>query len=137
MKYARGWAALAAAVVVGAVVVNSPAADDNVPDIKKIMKVANAGGNSFVGKAEKALKAPEPNFAEIEDLGKKLQGCAAALGKNKPKKGDEASWEKLTKAYAANVKDLTEAAAKKDKAGCDAALKAIKGSCSVCHKAHK
>ena len=60
-----------------------------------------------------------------------------SLGKNKAPKGDEKSWEKLTKKYNENTKEVLTSAEKKDADGTAKGLKTIQNSCMECHKAHK
>ncbi len=116
--------------------ISSSAADD-APSIKDIMNKAHKGGDSIKGKLEKDLKSDKPDWDEVTKLSKELVSLGEALGKAKPSKGDQESWDKQTKAYQEKAKALLAAAEKKEKKDAEAALKAIGGSCGACHKAHK
>ena len=58
-----------------------------------------------------------------------------SLGKNKPAKGDEKSWETLSKKYAESTKATAKAVDDKDAKAVNTALGGI--NCMECHKAHK
>lgn len=76
-------------------------------------------------------------LADALPLAKQVADLTADLGKNKPKKGDQKSWDELTKAYADAGKDLVAALDKKDGDAAKKALTTINTSCMACHKAHK
>jgi cytochrome c556 len=100
--------------------------------IKKIMAAQKAA----LGTIGKELKG-KTDWETVHKVAKDWVPLAEDLGKNDAPKGEKASWEKLTKAYAENVAKLEEAAGKKDAKAVGAATKAIQGSCGACHKAHK
>ncbi len=88
---------------------------------KQVMKTAMKGG---------LLKKVASGDASEEEK-KSLHEMLVALSKNKPKKGDEASWKKLTGAL---VK-ASEAAVKGDpEAG---AMLKKSSNCKACHTPHK
>jgi hypothetical protein len=115
----------------------SNAEDEKTPPIKEIMTKAHKGGNSLIQTIGKELKAAEPAWTDVQKKTKELVKLGTALGKNEPPKGEQASWEKLTKEYLQNAKALDEAANKKDKASALASHKKLTGACASCHKAHK
>ena len=84
---------------------------------------------------KKALKGPlhkKVVGGKASDAEKKeLHELYVALSKNKPKKGDAASWKKLTGALVSAAKDAVDG-----KDGAAAKLKKA-GNCAACHKAHK
>ncbi len=74
--------------------------------------------------------------AKASAQAKQVATLAADLGKNKPKKGEQKSWDELSKAYADAAKDLSDAVEKKDADAAKSALNIINGSCKACHEAH-
>ena len=127
-----------ALLLVGALALTpSRAADKENPSIKEIMTKAHKGGDSLIGKLGNELKAPDPDWAKIQEQTKVLVDLGTALGKNEPPKGDKESWEKLTKAYLDNARDMDAAAEKKDKVSTAADLQKVRGMCANCHKVHK
>lgn len=109
--------------------------DEKIPDIKTIMQEGHKGTDAFLSKIGKEAKAGQ--WDEAQAHAKALAVFGTALGKNKPSKGDEASWKKLTDQYEANTKAVLAATEKKDAGATQKALKSIGGSCMGCHKAHK
>jgi hypothetical protein len=118
-------------------VASAVGADDKTPPIKEIMTKAHKGGDSLLATVGKDLKADTPDWAEVGKLSKQLVELGTALGKNKPPKGDQASWDKLTKDYLDTATTLETAAEKKEKKDAAAAQSKLAGSCMACHKAHK
>lgn len=98
-----------------------------------IMKKVN-GKKGAIGKASEAVKAGKWEVAAKETETLKH---GEDLVKNKPNKGDQASWEKLAKAYGKNTADAAAAIEKKDKDAFEKSAKAVGGSCKTCHDAHK
>jgi len=132
-RIATGALALLAALLTQ----HTPAQTDKVPDIKEIMAKANKPGGHYFA-LRRDLKDESPPWDEVQASAKALSKLAAALGKNTPPKGDKASWEALTRAYADNAKKLEDAAARKDKKAAEAAALAMgDASCTACHKAHR
>jgi cytochrome c556 len=113
------------------------AADDKTPSISDIMKKCNGGPKGLCAMIGKGLQAKEPNWDEIQKEAKELVECAAFLPKNKPPKGEQASFEKLAKGYVDIAKDLQAAADKKEQKDAAAAQKKLTGTCMDCHKAHR
>jgi cytochrome c556 len=110
---------------------------DKSPDIKEIMGQLNKPTGLYYNIGAE-LKSDTPDWAEIQPQAKEVAKLAAALGKNKPPKGDVAAWEKRTKEYAANAAALQKAIAAKDKPAAKAAFDKMGGNlCMTCHKAHK
>ena len=108
---------------------------DKVPDIKTIMSEGHKGTDSFLKQIEKEAKASKWDEAKMH--AKALAVFGEALGKNRPPRGDEKSWEKLAKKYNENTKAVLTAAEKKDAEATTKSLKTIQNSCTECHKAHK
>ena len=101
------------------------------------MTKAHKGGDSLIEKLGKELKDDEPKWDDIQKQTKDLVDLGTALGKNKPPKGEQESWDKLTKKYLDEAKVLDEAAKKKDKSAAADAQKTLKTYCADCHKEHK
>ncbi len=134
--FSRIVAALAVLFAV-ALIAPTSVAEDDAPSIKDIMNKAHKGGDSILSKLGKDLKAEKPDWDEIAALSKELVTLGSALGKNKPKKGDQESWDKLTKEYVETATALQAAAEKKEKKDAAAAQEKLSKSCMSCHKAHK
>lgn len=117
-------------------VLPAAAQDDNVPEIKEVMRKLHKGAESLRAHVGKALKSGSPNWGEIQTDTKVYATLAEALGKNQPPKGDAASWKKLTTEYAKNAKALDDAAKQKDRESAQAAYNKL-ANCTGCHKAHK
>jgi cytochrome c556 len=112
-------------------------AADKEPTVKEIMTKAHKGGNSLLAKLGKELKAEEPPWETVQQQTKELVTLGASLGKNKPPKGSQESWDRLTKAYLATAKALDGAAKEKGLAVARAQHKALTQQCGACHKAHR
>ena len=75
-----------------------------------------------------------------EDLVKpaaELRKYGEDLGKNKPEKGEDASWMKLTAGYKTMMLAIADGVEKKDKAATSEALTKMNKSCKACHDQHK
>ncbi len=113
-------------------------ANEPVPSISDIMVELNNSKKGIHPKFGKLLKGKsEIKWETLTDDAKLYADLAAALGKNKPEKGDEASWKKLCSEYAADAKALSEAVAKKDLEGLKKAHAKLSKSCGPCHDAHQ
>jgi cytochrome c556 len=124
-------------VAAGLVLVAVGAAVAADPTIKDIMTKAHKGGKSLLGNINGELREDEPDWNDVQRDTKELVELGSALGKNTPPKGDQASWDRLTKDYVTKARSLEAAAESKNKSGAQAALKQIQGSCKVCHMAHR
>jgi len=113
------------------------AAASGVPTISDIMQQVNRGKGSLHREVGEALQAESVDWAAIEPKAKNYAALADFLGKNDPPKGDKASWESLSKAYAADAQGLYAAAEKKDKEAALAAHQKLSDSCMGCHRAHR
>lgn len=109
------------------------AAEDKVPTVSEIMKVGHAGGKSLIAKIKGSVKGGKWDDAKAPADALKVFG--EALGKNKPGKGDEASWKKLADKYKESTAAVAAGVEKKDAKAVAAALGKI--NCAECHKAHK
>jgi cytochrome c556 len=110
-------------------------ADDKNPTTEEIMKKLNGknGSHKLIGKALDA----GPDWETITKHAKIYADLAALLEKNKPEKGDAASWKKLSEAYAKDAKTLSDAAAKKDTEKVKETFGKLKESCDTCHENHR
>jgi cytochrome c556 len=107
------------------------------PTIKEIMTKAHKGSKSLLGDMNAELKEDEPDWNDIQKDSKELVELGTSLGKNKPPKGEQSSWEQLTKNYLTNAKELDTAAQGKNKAAAKMALGKLQGSCKDCHMNHR
>src|SRR5262249_29479237 len=123
-----------AALLTLSVLPGSPAAD---PSIKDVMKRAHMGSSSLLPEVGRDLKASPPAWADLQKHVKELGELGASLNKNTPPKGDRESWDKLTRAYLADVRSLEDAAGKQDRAAAQTALNKLNGSCKACHSEHQ
>jgi hypothetical protein len=105
------------------------------PDIKEIMKKCNTKGG-ICGSVGAELKSKEPKWDDVTAKAKEWVPLAKALGKNKPPKGSEESWTKLSAGYAKAAEDLEKAAEAKDAKAATAAMKVLT-DCKGCHSQHK
>jgi hypothetical protein len=128
---------LLAAFLLGCAAKGVVAQGDKTPDIKEIMGTLNKPTGLYYSLGSD-LKDDMPDWDEMQPKAKKIAKLAAALGKDKPPKGDEKSWAKMTKEYAANAAALEKAVAAKDKATAKVAFDKMGGAtCMNCHKAHR
>jgi cytochrome c556 len=129
--------AVFAAVAVGLVAATVQARPDDDKDapkeVKDVMKAHKK--DAELPKIKEAVKGEKWDAAEAP--GKKLKKLGEGLVKLKPNKGDDKSWEKLTKEYKENTEDLYTAIEKKDKAKAQESLKKLDASCKTCHMSHK
>jgi cytochrome c556 len=131
-------AALVGGSLVAFVLANSTpvSADDKNPTNEEIMKKIN-GKNGSHKLINKALEANPPDWNTITKHAKIYADLSALLEKNKPEKGDAASWKKLSQAYAKDAKALSDAAAKKDTQKAKEVFGKLKESCDTCHENHR
>ncbi|WP_439626610.1 cytochrome c [Gemmata sp.] len=109
--------------------------DDKTPTIKEIMAKGHKGTEAYMGKVKAAVKAEK--WDDAQKYAKAMSVFGAALGKNKPKKGDADSWKTLSEKYAGDTKALFDATEKKDAKAANDALGTIGESCKACHTPHK
>ncbi len=110
----------------------SPTADEKLPDISEIMKKGHNKTEGYVAKINGAVK--DGKWEDAQKYAKTLAFFGENLGKNKPPKGDAASWKKLTDKYAESTKAALKAADDKDPKALKAALNI---NCKACHDAHR
>jgi cytochrome c556 len=113
------------------------AADDETPSIDKIMEKLHKGRRSTMATLKTALKSQSPDWGTVQKETGTYAKYAGYMPKNKPPKGDDASYQKLAKAYAANSKAMDDAAKKEDLVATKAAFGKVGGSCKSCHDAHR
>ena len=110
--------------------------------ISDVMVVAHSGKMSIMSELKAAVKDSGPS-SDKEWKAVKARGAVLAslateiLGKHKPKKGRESSWQKQVSAYASVAKKLAAAASDRDLAATSRAVKTLARSCSGCHKPHR
>lgn len=109
--------------------------DDKVPTISEIMVKGHKGTDAYLAKIKGAAK--DEKWDDAKEYAKTLAFFGESLGKNKPPKGEDASWEKLTKKYADNTKAVVKGVEDKDAKAVTKGLDSIGKSCGECHKAHK
>lgn len=115
-------AILSLAVVTGGLISVLRAADEKPKyTIKEVMKEHKKG----------ALKDKAVEGTATAEEKKKLVELYEEMGKNKPPKGDAASWKKLCDALVKAAKEVEEG----KKEGVDNLKKAV--NCAACHKDHK
>jgi hypothetical protein len=112
-------------------------ATGGVPTIHDIMEQVNRRKGGLHSEVGEALQAPSVDWASVEPKTKNYAALADFLGKNDPPRGDKASWESLTKAYAADAQALHAATEKKDKDAALAAHQKLSDSCKGCHDSHR
>src|SRR4051812_20302693 len=133
-------AATAAGLFLGLVgLTQTPAgADDSeTPTIKAAMQKLHKGPNSAQANLKKALATPSPDWKSIQSKTKDYVILGASLAKNEPKKGDLASWKKLSEGFFTDSKALDDAAKTENLKATQDAFKKVNGSCMACHKVHK
>jgi hypothetical protein len=113
--------------------VTAGAKDDKLPDIAEIMKKGHAKSDGYITKIRTAVKGQ--NWEDAQKYAKDFAILGDALGKNKPPKGTEKSWEALSKKYANNTKLVLKGTEDKDAKTVNKGLGGI--NCAECHKAHK
>ena len=103
--------------------------------IEDIMKKGHAGKKSLLNVVKAGVK--EEKWDTLTDAAKSLKAFGEDLGKNKPEKGDDASWKKLTTEYATNMTAIAGGIEKKDAKATNEALGKMSKSCKACHDGHK
>jgi cytochrome c556 len=109
-------------------------AEEKKATVKEVMKKL-PGKEGIVPKA--ATLGKEEKWDDAAKLAKDIKEYGEALGKNKPKKGDAESWEKLTKKYAETTAAISTAIDKKDSKALADSAKTFGGMCKSCHDSHK
>jgi hypothetical protein len=104
------------------------AADVEISDVMQ-KSFGKAGYKSAVSAAVKSSK-----WDDAAKSAKEWNELAAALGKNKPPRGDSKAWEAECKKFGDATKAILTATEKKDARGVTAAMRF---NCMGCHKAHK
>ena len=105
--------------------------------VKEIMGKLNKGPNALTPTLKRELQKDQPDWPEIQTQTKEYTSLTAELAKLTPRRGDKASWDKLTKEYTEAATSLETASAQKDKDAALAAHAKLTKACSACHKAHK
>jgi hypothetical protein len=113
------------------------AQDEEKPTIKRIMGKLHKGSKAALNVVKAELKGDSPNWSKVETEAKVIEKFGAFLPKAEAPKGEQASYERLAKAYAKNAKALEQAAGDMDLAKAKDATKSLSTSCQACHKAHR
>lgn len=106
--------------------------DEKVTTVKDIMVKGHKGTDALITKIK--AEAKDGKWEDAVSHAKALAVFGEHLGKNKPTKGEAASWEKLSKKYADSTKAALKATEDKD---AKAVNKALSINCKECHDAHK
>jgi cytochrome c556 len=101
------------------------------------MKKLNRGPTSLHSTLLLDLKDDDPDWESIQENAAEYAKQTAFLLKNKPTKGEAASWETFAKSYNTDARALDAAAKRKDARGASGVLKRMSNACMACHKAHK
>lgn len=131
---------LAVATLAVAVLVAGPAgAQDpkDPPSIKEIMKQLHKGEGAALPAAKAALAASPTDWEAVTKAAGPLVTLGDALGKNETPKGEQASFEKLSKDYYKEAVILADAAKAKNLSAAQGAVGKLGMSCGACHKDHK
>lgn len=112
------------------VAMSANAADAEISEVMKKSFDKKTGYQTTIKAAVKGEK-----WEDAAKSAKEWNELAAALGKNKPPKGDAKAWEKQCAGFADNTKAILEATEKKDSKAATKAIGAF--NCMACHKAHK
>lgn len=114
-------------------------ADESSPFLKVMED--NFSGKKNVHKAlKRQIDADSTDWGEVAKLIKQYAAAAQNVGthsKDKPEKGDDKSWAKLTTQFAAQAKELETAVTAKDKEKAKATLEKLNETCETCHEAHR
>jgi hypothetical protein len=108
-------------------------AEDKVPDVSTIMSKSFKGKDSYKSSISAAVKGDK--WEDAQKLAKEWDELGMSIGKNKPPKGEDKSWEEHTKKFAENTKAIHEGADNKDAKAVNKAIGSF--NCGGCHKAHK
>jgi cytochrome c556 len=109
--------------------------EDKVTSIHDIMAKGHGGKKALLKQIGEGVKAEK--WDDIAKAAKEIKTFGEDLGKNKPEKGDEASWKKLTEVYKKTTAAIAEGVEKKDAKATNTALGTMGKSCKSCHDVHK
>ncbi len=104
--------------------------------IEKIMEQGFKKGG-LRQQIDNEVKKDSPNWPDVEKKANELKKLCDALCKEKPPRGEAASWKNLTEALAKNTKSLSDAAGRKDQANAKSFIAKINNSCKECHNRHQ
>jgi hypothetical protein len=108
------------------------------PTVKEIMTQLNKPSTGLYTGMARELREADPEWGDLKEATKEIVKLTQELGKAKPPKGEKASWEKLTKAYAADAKALDAAVGKKDRKTAQAVYARMgEKTCNACHEVHR
>ncbi|MBM3983259.1 MAG: hypothetical protein FJ304_23905 [Planctomycetes bacterium] len=108
------------------------AAEDKTPAVSEIMK-KSFGKGGFKSAIPAAAK--DGKWDDAQKLAKEWNDLGKVIGKNKPPKGEDASWKEQCAKFGDATKAILKATEDKD---AKAVNKSVGGfNCGACHKAHK
>jgi cytochrome c556 len=103
--------------------------------IEEIMSKGHSGKKSLLNKIKDGLKSEK--WEAIAEPAKEFKSFGEDLGKNKPPRGDMASWKKLSEEYKSTTAAIATAVEKKDAKAANDAVAKMGKSCKTCHDSHK
>lgn len=134
MKYSRTLALGAFVLAAAFGVALAEDKKEEVPDVDTIMTEAHGKGGlrAQVDAAQKAKK-----LADAQKPADKWAKLASAMAKNKPPKGEAASWKKLCDDYEKCVKGVAKAVKDDKDAEVTKAQAKVQATCKGCHETHR
>ncbi len=121
---------LALVVAVGS---TGTAAEDKTVDTSTIMKKSFKDKNNYSAAVKAAAK--DGKWEDATKLAKEWAALGAALGKNKPNKGEAKGWEEQCAKFVDTTKAIVKACEDKDAKAVNKSAGAF--NCAGCHKAHR
>ena len=116
----------------------SGAQGEKASELKETMKKVGDGSSGLFTKLGRELRDEEPVWEDARAMSKEIVRLTAGLAKFTPPQGDQASWQKHSKAFAESMTALDQAVAKRDRATAFAAWKKMEAqTCMDCHKTHR
>ena len=107
-------------------------------ELKETMKKIGDGSSGLFTKLGRELRDEEPVWDDARTMSREIVRLSSGLGKLTPPQGDQASWQKQTKAFAESVASLDREVVKRDRSTAFAAWKKMETqTCMTCHKVHR
>lgn len=117
----------------GAILAEPRPADD-FASVHDIMKKGH-GKKGLLNQVKEGVKGEK--WDDLAKPAAELKKFGDDLGKNKPDKGEDASWGKLTGEYKTMMLAIASGVEKKDAKATNEALTKMNKSCKACHDGHK
>jgi cytochrome c556 len=86
---------------------------------------------------KKELESTTPDWDKVGEAARDFSVLAAALPKNEPKWGDQASWTRFTTLHIDDAKELQRAAGARDREALQTVHRRLETACKACHDAHR